>query len=175
MVVGSFAFAALRRVPLPGLLLASTFAVGAAYLATGAAPTLFVACLAAGIGGAGNGVQWVALMTAVQQLTSALYQARVISLLESLASAMPGLGFVIGGVVAALFNPRVSYAVAGAGVFGVLAIAAVSLRRADFGAGIPEEQEGSVPKPRPMAELPSTAETRLPVGVPLEVQEWIPR
>ena len=35
-------------------------------------------------------------MTAVQQLTSADYQARVISLLESLAKATPGVGFLIG-------------------------------------------------------------------------------
>ena len=76
-----------------------------AYLATGAAPTLLVACAASAVGGAGNGVQWVALMTAVQQLTRADYQARVISLLESLAAAMPGLGFVIGGAVAAHLRP----------------------------------------------------------------------
>ena len=54
----------------------------------------------------------------------------MISLLESLAAAMPGLGFVIGGAVAAIFNPRTSYAVAGAGVLAVLAVASVALSRA---------------------------------------------
>ena len=82
------------------------------------------------MGGAGNGIQWVALITAVQQLTRADYQARVISLLESLGTAMPGLGFVIGGAVAALFNPRTSFVVAGAGVLAVLAVASVALSRA---------------------------------------------
>ncbi len=130
MVCGGLAFALLRRTPLHILLLASTVAIGCAYLATGAAPTLLAACLASAVGGAGNGIQWVALMTAVQQLTRADYQARVISLLESLATAMPGLGFVIGGAVAAVFNPRTSYAVAGAGVLAVLAVAFVALSRA---------------------------------------------
>lgn len=130
MVVGGLAFALLRRTPLHILLAASTLAIGCAYLAIGAAPTLLAACLASAVGGAGNGIQWVALMTAVQQLTRADYQARVISLLESLATAMPGLGFVIGGAVAAIFNPRTSFAVAGAGVLAVLAIAFVALSRA---------------------------------------------
>ncbi len=118
MVVGGLAFAALRRTQLRILLPASTLAIGCAYLATGAAPTLLAACVASAVGGAGNGIQWVALITAVQQLTRADYQARVISLLESLAAAMPGLGFVIGGAVAAIFSPRTSFAVAGAGVLG---------------------------------------------------------
>lgn len=129
MVVGGLAFAVLRRTALRILLPASTLAIGCAYLATGAAPTLLVACLASAVGGAGNGIQWVALMTAVQQLTRADYQARVISLLESLAKAIPGLGFVIGGAVAAIFNPRTSYAVAGVGVLVVLAVAFVALSR----------------------------------------------
>ncbi len=132
MVVGGLAFAVLRRAPLPILLAASTLAVGGAYLATAAAPTLLVACLASVVGGTGNGIQWVALMTAVQQLTRGDLQARVISLLESLATAMPGLGFLIGGAVTAVFSPRTSYAVAGAGVLVVLGIAALALSRASW-------------------------------------------
>jgi len=43
MVIGGLAFAALRRAPLPLLLVLSTLAVGCAYLATAAAPSLLVA------------------------------------------------------------------------------------------------------------------------------------
>jgi MFS family permease len=132
MVIGSLMFVAVRRLSLRTLLVASTLAVGCAYLGTAAAPSLLVACLASVLGGAGNGVQWVALISAVQELTSSSFQARVIAMLESLASAMPGLGFVIGGVVAALLSPRASYAVAGLGVIAVLAISAVALRRAGW-------------------------------------------
>ncbi len=134
MLGGGVVFAALPRTSLRTLLGVSTLAVGFAYLATAASPTLLVACVASSIGGAGNGVQWVGLMTAVQQLAPAGYQARVISLLEALAKAMPGVGFLLGGALAAIFNPRVSYAVAGAGVMAVLVTAAVVLSRAGWGA-----------------------------------------
>ena len=102
-------------------------AIGVAYLGDRrSSPTLLVACAASFVGGLGNGVQWIALVTAVQELTRAAYQARVLSLLEALASAMPGIGFLLGGAIAAIFEPRVSYAVAGAGVLAVLAVAAVA-------------------------------------------------
>lgn len=129
MVAGSLLFAALRRVSLFPLIATSTVAIGVAYIVTGAAPTLLVACLASALGGTGNGVQWIALVTAVQELTRATYQARVLALLEALASAMPGIGFLCGGAITAVFSPRASYAVAGAGVLVVLAIAIVALRR----------------------------------------------
>ena len=60
-----------RRAPLPLLLFFSTIAVGAGYLGMAAAPTLAVACAASVVGGAGNGVQWVAVISAVQELTAA--------------------------------------------------------------------------------------------------------
>ena len=140
MVVGSLLFAALRRIPLRGLLLVSTLAIGVAYLATAVSPTLAVACAASVIGGLGNGVQWIALVTAVQELTRAAYQARVLALLEALASAMPGAGFLLGGAIAALFEPRLSYAVAGVGVIVVVAIAAITLRRTEWA---PQLEQGA--------------------------------
>ena len=70
MVVGSLVFAGLRKVPLPVLLGVSTLAIGLAYLGTSVSPTLAVACAASAIGGIGNGVQWIALVTAVQELTA---------------------------------------------------------------------------------------------------------
>ena len=64
-----------------------------------------LACAASVIGGLGNGVQWIALVTAVQELTRAP-TGGVLALLEALASAMPGAGFLLGGAIAALFEPR---------------------------------------------------------------------
>jgi hypothetical protein len=132
MVVGSLAFAALSMATLPALLAGSTVAIGAAYLGMGASPTLLVACAAAAVGGVGNGVQWVALMTSVQAVTAASYQARVVAMLEAIASAMPGVGFVIGGVVAAVLEPRAAFVVAGAGVLAVVVIGIAALRDADW-------------------------------------------
>jgi hypothetical protein len=93
MVVGSLAFAALRRGSLGLLLVFSTAAVGVGYLGMGAAPTLAVACAAAALGGTGNGVQWVSVVSAVQEMTSEAMQARVLSVLESSGAVMPALGW----------------------------------------------------------------------------------
>ena len=127
MVLGSLLFSGLRRTSLRALLAIGTLAIGVAYCLTGLAPSLALACAASTLGGAGNGVQWVALVTAVQGLTAGAYQARVVGLLESLASGMSGLGFLAGGVIAALLSPRASYVAAGLGVLAVLSVAAVML------------------------------------------------
>ncbi|MCW2989024.1 MAG: transporter [Solirubrobacterales bacterium] len=122
MVLGSFVFAAVRRASLALLLFISTLAVGAGYLGLAAAPTLAVACAAAVLGGTGNGVQWVSTISAVQEMTVAGMQARVMSVLESVGAAMPGLGFVLGGVIAALASPRTTFLIAGVGVFAIVAV-----------------------------------------------------
>jgi len=124
MVAGSIVFATLRRAPLPALLFFSTLAVGAGYLGMAAAPTLAFACAAAALGGAGNGVQWVAFVSAVQDLTSAAMQARVMSVLESIGAAMPGIGFLLGGVIATTGSTRATFLMAGIGVVAIAAIAA---------------------------------------------------
>jgi predicted MFS family arabinose efflux permease len=144
MVIGSLVFVVRSRARMTALLFFSTLALGLSYLGMAAAGTLLVACLAAAVGGAGNGVQWVAVMSAVQELTEAQYQARVAGLLESLAVMMPGIGFVLGGVVTELLDPRASFAVAGSGVLLVLFLAVPLLRGASWGApGGAEAAEGA--------------------------------
>ncbi len=110
------------------LLFFSTAAVGVGYLGLAAAPTLAVACAASVLGGAGNGVQWVAVVSAVQELTAQLMQARVISVLESIGAAMPGVGYLIGGLVGTGHHARTVFLVAGIGVLAVVAVAAPLLR-----------------------------------------------
>lgn len=122
MVLGSFVFAGLPRASLPHLLFFSTVAIGAGYLCTAAAPTLALACAASVLGGAGNGVLWVSTISAVQELTIAGMQARVMSILESLSTAMPGIGFALGGVIAAVSSARTTFLFAGLGVFAILAL-----------------------------------------------------
>jgi MFS family permease len=129
MVGGSLLFAAVRRMSLVYLLLFSTLAVGAGYLGLAAAPTLALACAASVIGGAGNGVQWVSTISAVQELTVEGMQARVMSVLESIGAAMPGIGFAAGGVIATVASPRTTFLVAGLGVFAIVLAAAPALGR----------------------------------------------
>jgi MFS family permease len=124
MVLGGLLFAAVRQASLASLLLFSTLAVGGGYLGLAAAPTLAWACAASIVGGAGNGVQWVSAISAVQELTAETMQARVMSVLESIGAAMPGVGFLLGGVIAAVASPRATFAVAGFGVVAIVVVAA---------------------------------------------------
>jgi MFS family permease len=146
MVVGSIIFATLRRAPLPLLLFFSTLAVGAGYLGTAASETLAMACAASAVGGAGNGVQWVAVMSAVQELTVPTMQARVIGVLESIGSAMPGIGYVLGGLIATGFSPRATFLVAGVGVVAIVAIAAPLMGRT-WPQDLSEAAAGDGPEP----------------------------
>jgi MFS family permease len=129
MVLGSLIFARVRERSLPYQLFFSTIAVGAAYLGLAAAPNLLVAAAASILGGAGNGVQWVAAISAVQELTIESMQARVMSLLESIGAAMPGVGFALGGLLAALSNARWTFFVAGCGVIAIVVVMAPLLGR----------------------------------------------
>jgi MFS family permease len=127
MVLGSIIFAAAQRVALPILLFFSTLAVGAGYLGLAGAPTLAAACLASVIGGAGNGVQWVSAISAVQELTVQNMQARIMSVLWSIGAAMPGVGYALGAVIAVALEPRATFLVAGIGVIAITLLAAASL------------------------------------------------
>src|SRR5215207_5552506 len=127
MVAGSLLFAGLRQASLALLLLFSKLAVAAGYLGLAFAPTLAVACIVSVVGGAGNGVQWVAAISAVQELTAENMQARVMSVLESIGAAMPGVGFAVGGLIAAAVSPRRTFLVAGVGVIGIVVVMAPML------------------------------------------------
>ena len=123
IVLGSLLFLAIKSRSGFGVIVVSSAAVGLAYLGMSAAGTLLVACLMSVVGGAGNGVQWIAVMTALQQVTPPEYQTRVSGLLESIGAALPGLGFVIGGVIAGVASPRTAFAAAGAGILALVVIA----------------------------------------------------
>ncbi len=129
MVLGGILFARLRRASLPVLIFFSTVAIGSAYFGLAAAQTLAIACAASALGGAGNGVQWVAMVSAVQELTTASMQARVLGTLESAVSATPGIGFLLGGLIASQWSPRAAFVVAGAGVMIIVLVSALVLGR----------------------------------------------
>ena len=128
IVAGSILFVAVRDRSASRLILLSTAAIGLAYLGMAGAQSLFVACLLSVLGGTGNGIQWVSVMTALQEATPADYQARVVGLLESSLAAMPGVGYLIGGVLTAVWSPRTAYAVAGIGTLVLVLVAVIALR-----------------------------------------------
>jgi MFS family permease len=149
ILLGSLLFLWLKNRSGFGLLLVSSAAVGLAYLGMANAQTLLLACLVSVIGGAGNGVQWVAAMTALQESTPPEYQARVSGLMESIGAAMPGVGFLIGGVIVELGSPRTAYTVAGIGVMALVVVAA--LLKPAYERGVRHEAMGLTPRRRPAA------------------------
>jgi predicted MFS family arabinose efflux permease len=129
-VAGSAIFARARSRALGSLLTASTLAVALGYLGIGASSVVWVACVFSAIGGVGNGVQWIALITAVQAETPPNLQARLMGVVEAMGALFPAIGFALGGAVAAIWSPRVTFVMAGSAAalfavaFGLLAVRA---------------------------------------------------
>jgi hypothetical protein len=114
-VLGSVVFARITRRPLGVMLSAGTFALGAAFIGFAVAPSLAVACVAALLGGIGNGVEWPSLISLVQRLTPRSLHGRLMGAVESIAALGLAIGVSLGGVLAALSSPRVAFLVVGLG------------------------------------------------------------
>jgi MFS family permease len=108
--------------------LASTAAMGASYLGMGLAGTLPLACALSMLGGIGNGMQWIGFVTAVQERTPGELQARAMALVESMGAAVPGIGFTLGGVVAAASTARFAYTLSGTAILVVVGVAVLAAR-----------------------------------------------
>jgi MFS family permease len=115
VVLGSLVFARAVRQPLGAMLSGGALAVGLAYVGFAAAPSLIVACLAALLGGAGQGVQWASLISAVQRLTRQDLQGRIMGAVESIGALAPAIGLSLGGALVALSSPRFTFLLAGIG------------------------------------------------------------
>lgn len=117
-IAGSAIFARYRRLPGRVMMATGGLALAIGFAIVAVAPTIVVAVIGSIIGGAGNGTSGGAIRTALQEYTARRWMNLMMSFSESLAQAAPGLGFVLGGVLAAVADPRVAMAVA---AFGSLA------------------------------------------------------
>jgi MFS family permease len=129
-VLSSVALARIGDVRALVLIPLGAAAVGAAFIGMSAAGTVALAVAAFALGGAGNGIYYVSVVQALQERIPDDLQARVMSLLESTTAAAYGLGFLLGGAIAATAGARVALGLAGAGVL-LAAGAIVGLLRGD--------------------------------------------
>ncbi len=127
-VAGSAAFARWRRRSAASLICGSGLSLAIGFAIMGVAPTLAVALVGAVVAGIGNGVESVAARTAVQQQTPDHWMALVMSLNESISQMAPGLGILLGGLIAALATSRVAFGVAAAGSLAFALAVPVALR-----------------------------------------------
>jgi MFS family permease len=132
MVLGGCLAARLSRMPLQGMLLVAGAFEAVSCVGMGTAPALSLVLVWSVVGGVGNGMYGMAFVTAYQERTRDAYQARVNGLYESAATIAPGVGFALGGALAAFASPRAVYMAAGIGGLAVLAWAAARLRDADW-------------------------------------------
>jgi predicted MFS family arabinose efflux permease len=127
-VAGSAVYARWRVAPARLLIAGGAAALGVGFVVMAVAPSLVVAVIGSALAGSGNGVESVAARTAIQERTPDRWMALVMGLNESITQAAPGVGIVLGGLIAALTGPRVAFAVAGAGSLAIMGIAWVVLR-----------------------------------------------
>lgn len=120
MVIGGAAFAAASRLRLGLAITMGIALISAGYGGLAGSSSLLMACLFSGVGGVGNGLWWIAAVTAIQQSIPSRSQSVVMSVVESLNQVMPALGYILGGAVTAVGSPRIAYGVAAAGVAVVL-------------------------------------------------------
>jgi len=114
-VLGSVVFARSLHRSLGLMLGAGVSAVGAAYIGLAAAPSLAVACIAALVGGIGNGLEVPSLISLVQRLTPQRLQGRMMGAVESLNALGLAVGLPLGGALAAISSPRVAFLLVGLG------------------------------------------------------------
>jgi MFS family permease len=89
--------------------------LGAGFLVMAVAPVLAVAIAGSAIAGVGNGVQVVAMRTALQEAVPEVWMGVILGLNEAMFQAAPGVGIALGGAIAALSGPRVAFALGAAG------------------------------------------------------------
>jgi Transmembrane secretion effector len=115
VVLGSLVFARSPKRGLGAMLTGGTLAMGLAYIGFSAASSLEIACLAAVLGGVGNGVEWASVISIVQRLTPPALQGRLMSAVESIGALALALGLALGGTLVALSSPRGAFLVVGIG------------------------------------------------------------
>jgi hypothetical protein len=115
-VLSSIALTRVRTTSPIVLIPAAAAAMGAGYGLVAVSPVVALAAVGCLVGGVGNGIYYVSVVQAIQERVGEGFQARVMSLLESVTAAGCGVGFILGGTLTALADARVAFAVAAAGV-----------------------------------------------------------
>ena len=151
-IAGSILYTRWRAWPSRTLITLGTGCLGAGFLVMAVAPSIAVALVGAGLGGVGNGIQMVAVRTALQEAAPERLLAMTVSLSESIFWAVPGVGFILGGVIAALAGVRAALGVGAAGSLAVTLVIWLTLRPIgrtgeSYGLGVALDEAGTEPVP----------------------------
>lgn len=148
-VLASVIFARSVRRPLGAMLSAGIFALGAAFVGLALAPSLALACVAAFVGGVGNGLEWPSLISLVQRLTPQHLHGRLMGSVESLAALSRAIGVPLGGALVVLSSARVAFLVIGLGAVAATAafvrLTLIGLEPGTDGGGLDAPATGGPP------------------------------
>lgn len=114
LLVGGGLFAAVRRWSMLGTFVVAGTLFGGAYMLLGVAHSALVAYGACLIGGIGNGMFWGAFTVVTMEAVSPAIRTRASGVVESIALAAPGVGYLLGGVLGEVLAPAQVYLLAGA-------------------------------------------------------------
>jgi predicted MFS family arabinose efflux permease len=157
-IAGSAIYARWRALSPRALISIGAGALGLGFLVMATAPSLAPALIGAAAAGCGNGIEAVAARTSLQEIVEEQWMARIMSLNESMFQAVPGVGIILGGLLAGVANARVALAVAGWGALLVTAAAWALLA--------PSGPLGPSPPPPPDHESPNPDAEPASVGRP---------
>jgi MFS family permease len=141
-VLGSLIYARWARADARILMTGGAVAIAAGLGVLAVAPGLVVALVGAALAGIANGMLSTAFMTETQDRTPRDWMALVTTLMQSIRQISPGLGILIGGVLASAGSSRLAFAFAGVGclLFAIATFVVLSPRRLAAGAARRAEQ-----------------------------------
>ncbi len=115
-VLGSLVYARWARANIRVLLTGGSLAIAVGLGVLAGAPDLVIALIGAAMAGIANGMLSTAFMTETQDRTPRDWMTLVTTLLQSIRQISPGLGILLGGVLAAAGSSRLAFGVAGCGL-----------------------------------------------------------
>jgi hypothetical protein len=163
-VLGSLIYARWSRANIRVLLTAGSLAIAVGLGVLAAAPDLVIALIGAMMAGVANGMVSTAFMTETQDRTPRDWMTLVTTLLQSIRQISPGLGILLGGVLAAAGSSRLAFGVAGAGCLLFAGATFVLLSPKRLEGGVPVGH--GVPPSAPTDPGPPMAGTGRAVPVP---------
>jgi Major Facilitator Superfamily len=171
-VLGSLIYARWSRANIRVLLTAGSLAIAFGLGVLAAAPDLVIALIGAMLAGIANGVMSTAFMTETQDRTPRDWMTLVTTLLQSIRQISPGLGILLGGVLAAAGSSRLAFGVAAAGclLFAGATFALLSPKRLEGGVPVGP----GVPPSAPTDPGPPMAGTGRAVPVPADGAAQLP-
>jgi predicted MFS family arabinose efflux permease len=128
-VVGGALLGRIRNAPLWPLVAAAYLVVAVSYFGMGVAGSVALVCVFSFVGGTANGIEAFAVLTAIQEATDEAHQARINGLFEALAAACAGIGFLLGGLIAAAASARAVYIAAAVGIAIATLLLTVPIRK----------------------------------------------